>query len=62
MSYRPFTAAHRLWSCQMGSGVVECVLSCSVACGILVPRRGMEPASPACKADFFFLATIFFFF
>ena len=30
-----------------GSVVVACGLSCPVACGILVPRPGIKPTSPA---------------
>ena len=33
------------------SVVVACELSCSVACGILVPRPGIEPGSPALEGD-----------
>ena len=32
--------------------VVACGLSCSMACGILVPRPGMEPVSLALEAGF----------
>ena len=35
-------------------------LSCPVACGMLVPRPGIEPASPALEGGFFF--SFFFFF
>ena len=31
-----------------------CRLSCFVACGISVPRSGIEPLSPAWAGDFFF--------
>ena len=36
-----------------GSVVAMCRLSCSVACGILVPWPGIEPASPALQGRFF---------
>ena len=39
-----------LWS--VGSVAVACRLSCSEACGILVPRPGIEPASPALEGGF----------
>ena len=32
--------------------VVICGLSCSAACGIITPPLGIEPASPAHKADY----------
>ena len=32
---------------------MACGLSCPAACGILVPRPGMEPASPALEGGFF---------
>ena len=35
------------------SVVVVCGLSCPAACGILVPRTGIEPASPALEGRFF---------
>ena len=35
-----------------GSVVVAGGLSCSEACGILVPQPGMEPASPALQGGF----------
>ena len=35
-----------------GSVVVACGLSCPAACGILVPRPGIEPASPALEGGF----------
>ena len=48
--------AHKLWSVwtpeHMGSVVVACGLSCPVACGILVPRPGIEPTSPALEGEF----------
>ena len=44
---------------HMGSVVVACVLSscgaglsCPTACGILVPRPGIEPTSPALEGRF----------
>ena len=36
----------------VGSVVVACGLSCPVACGILVPWPGMEPAFPALEGRF----------
>ena len=51
-------AARRLSSCgarapkHVGSVVVACELSCPVARGILVPRPGIEPASPALEGGF----------
>ena len=36
----------------MGSGAAERKLSCSTACGILVPRSGMELVSPALPGGF----------
>ena len=50
--------AHRLSSCgawapeHTGSVVVAHGLSCPTACGILVPRQGIEPASPALEGRF----------
>ena len=38
---------------HVGSVVVAHGLSCPAACGILVPRAGMEPASPALEGEFF---------
>ena len=32
--------------------VVACRLNCSIACGILVPQPGIEPASPALQSRF----------
>ena len=37
----------------MGSAVVARGLSCPTAGGILVPRPGMEPTSPALEGGFF---------
>ena len=37
-----------MWALQFA----ECRLSCLVVCGILVPRPGTEPASPALKGGF----------
>ena len=34
------------------SEVVTLGLSCSLACGFLVPRPGIKPASLHCKADY----------
>ena len=36
---------------RLGSVVAVWRLSCSQACGILVPRPGIEPMSPALEAD-----------
>ena len=38
---------------RVGSVVVAHRLSCPGACGILVPRPGIEPASPALEGGFF---------
>ena len=38
---------------RMSSVVVPRGLSCPTACGILVPRPGIEPASPALEGMFF---------
>ena len=40
----------QLW--HAGSVVVALGLSCPVACGILVPRPGIEPTSPALEGGF----------
>ena len=52
------------WACELlssfgartveraGSVVVARWLSCSAACGILVPQPGIEPASPALEGRF----------
>ena len=37
---------------HVGSAVVVSGLNCPVACGILVPRRGIEPMSPALEGGF----------
>ena len=34
------------------SSYMACRLSCSIACGILVPQPGIEPASPALQSRF----------
>ena len=53
-----FIGVHRLSSCRAqapehrGFIVVACGLSCSKACGILVPRLGIEPVSPALRSRF----------
>ena len=47
---RSFVAARGLQS--TGSVVVARGLSCSAACGILVPRPGIEPVSPALQGRF----------
>ena len=56
---RLFVAAHGLlFSCgtqapeHMGSVVAARGLSCPAACGILVPRPGIKPASPALEGGF----------
>ena len=36
----------------MGSVVAACGLSCSLACGILVPQPGIEPTSPILPSRF----------
>ena len=51
VSSGPFTAAHGLSSYGAWASVVA-VLSCFAACGILVSRPGMEPASPALQGRF----------
>ena len=38
-----------LW--RMGLVILTQVLSCPAACGLLVPRPGIEPVSLPCKAD-----------
>ena len=40
------------WLRHAGSFVVVCGLSCSVACGILVPQPGITPASHALQGRF----------
>lgn len=40
----------QLW--RVGSAVVVCGLRCPAACGILVPRPGMEPSPPALQGGF----------
>ena len=48
-----FVAARGLLSsCGMGSVVVARGLSCPAACGILVPRPGIDPAPPALEGRF----------
>ena len=54
-----FIAAHGLLSScvawapeRVGSVVARHGLSCPVACGILVPRPGIEPAFPALEDGF----------
>ena len=53
-----FLAAHRRLSCgswipeRESSVVVVCGLSCSTALGILVPRPGIKPTSPALQSGF----------
>ena len=42
----------RSWG-HSGSLLEACGLSCPAACGILVPRPGIEPASPALEGGFF---------
>ena len=46
-------AAHRLQLRHASSVVVARRLSCPAACGIFVPRPGIEPASPALEGGFF---------
>ena len=52
-------AAHKLSGCgtwapkRVGSVLVACRPSCSVTCGILVPRPGTEPAFPAHQGKFY---------
>lgn len=43
-----------LWvsSCGVGSVVAEHAVSCSAACGILVPWSGTEPVSSASQGGF----------
>ena len=45
---------HRLdlWCRHMGTVVAASWLSCSSACGILVPQPGIEPVSPALQGGF----------
>ena len=40
-----------------GSVVVECGLSCSEACGMLVPCAGIEPVYPELKGRFLTIRT-----
>ena len=48
-----FIWLHRVFVAAVGfSLVVVCRLSCSAACGILVPRPGLEPVSPALESGF----------
>ena len=44
-------AAHRLSSCGVGSIAAAHGLSCPTACGIPVPRPGLNPRPPHWKAD-----------
>ena len=44
-------AEHVLEGAQV-SVVLACRLSCPMACGILVPRRGIQPVSPALAGGF----------
>ena len=37
---------------RVGSGAAAHGLSCPVACGILVPRPGIEPLSPSLEGGF----------
>ena len=42
-----------MWALECaGSVVAACRLSCPVACGILVPRPGIKPMSPALEGGF----------
>ena len=46
--------AHGVCSLRHAGSLVDAHgLSCPVACGILVPRPGIEPASPALEGGFF---------
>ena len=38
------------WLCYVS--IVALRLNCPVACGLLVPRQGMEPVSPALEGRF----------
>ena len=49
---RSFVAAHRFSSCDASSVVVALGISCSSACGILVPQPGIKPVSPALQDRF----------
>ena len=55
---KSFVVVHRLSSCGvwapkcMGSVLAVLEHSCSVACGILFPRPGIEPTSPALQGGF----------
>ena len=40
-----------IWLCRV-SVVATCRLSCSIVCGILVPRSGIEPGSPTLQGGF----------
>ena len=59
--WRAGSRASELCSCgaqalslrHSSSVVVACELSCPAACGILVPRPGIEPTSPALEGRFF---------
>ena len=42
--------AYQLWCA--GLAVMVCGLNCSVVCGILVPRPGIEPLSPVLVGGF----------
>ena len=48
-----FCGTLALWLRHATSVLATCGLSCPVACGILVPRTGIEPASPALEGRFF---------
>ena len=45
VAHGTFTAAHGLSSCGVGP-------NCPIVCGILVPRPGIEPVSPASEGRF----------
>ena len=45
-----------LWPCMV-SVVVATRLSCSEACGFLVPQLGIEPVSPALQGGFLTIGT-----
>ena len=53
MVNRLFIAGHLLSSCGVWASLVAAGgFSCLVACGILVPRPGIKPASPALEDEF----------
>ena len=42
-----FLASRWIPCCSVAQELAVCWLSCSVACGILIPPPGIEPTSPA---------------